>query len=89
MKHLVVNHKVTDYNAWRKEFDKDESVRTKYQVKVESVLRDRKDPNQITVVAGVPDYESADRFIQSPELKQAMSKAGVVGVPEVQLCEDC
>ena len=89
MKHLVVDHQVKDYTSWRKEFDKDDETRKKFNVRIENILRDKNDKNHITVVAGVPDYEAAQRFISSPELKKTMEKAGVIGQPQIQLCEDC
>ncbi len=89
MKHLVVDHQVKDYTSWRKEFDKDDETRKKFNVRIENILRDKNDKNHITVVAGISDYEAAQKFINSPELKMTMEKAGVIGQPQIQLCEDC
>ena len=41
-------------------------------------------PNEITAILGWSDVEKAEAFVESPELKAAMEKAGVTSPPEVR-----
>ena len=41
------------------------------------------DPNSLTLVFEWDSLDNARKYAQSPELKAAMEKAGVVGPPEI------
>jgi len=45
------------------------------------VFRDASDPNSVTVINKWNSLESAQKFAHSPDLKAAMEKAGVEGMP--------
>jgi hypothetical protein len=82
---VVVTHEVKDYAAWRKGFDAHESGRTKAGFKVSGVYADVKNSNVVTIIGEFPGTASAEAFFSSPDLKETMVKAGVVGKPDVKV----
>jgi len=76
---LLMSEKVKDWDAWKKEFDQNK------QVRINSGLIDRglghaiDDNHQVSIVFAVTDMAKAKAFLQSPELKDKMEKAGVEG----------
>jgi len=47
------------------------------------IMRNDDNPNEIVVTLGWSDLDQARQYAASPELKEAMQKAGVTGRPEV------
>jgi hypothetical protein len=82
---VVVTHEVKDYATWRKGFDAHESVRTKAGFKVSGVYADVKNSNVVTIIGEFPGTAAVEAFFSSPDLKETMMKAGVVGKPDVKV----
>ena len=47
-----------------------------------------RDGNAVTILIGFPDAGAAEAFSSDPALKEAMSKAGVVGAPSISYLDD-
>ncbi len=88
MVHVLVRHKVADYNQWKEAFDNHLSVRKRAGETGFRLFHDADDPRNITLLLDWPTVEEARRFMNSDELRNAMTKAGVVGAPEIQYLED-
>ena len=85
MIYVYVRHTVEDHATWRKGFDEHASARKAAGATDEAnVMQTLDNPNEITAILGWSDVEKANAFIQSPELKEAMQKAGVTGPPEIR-----
>jgi quinol monooxygenase YgiN len=82
---VVVTHEVKDYATWRKGYDADQPVRKKAGFKVFGVYTDTKNPNIVTIIGEFPSATAAEAFFTSADLKETMSKAGVVGAPDVKM----
>lgn len=80
---LFVRHEVSDYAAWRKGYDAFDAIRRKMGVVAQSVYRSEDNPNDITVTHDFKTADEAKAFAASPELKEAMEKAGVTSAPQV------
>jgi quinol monooxygenase YgiN len=80
---LFVTHEVADYAAWRTAFDEFQGKAHKMGVTSGAVYRSVENPNEITVTHTFKSAEKAKAFVQSPELKAAMEKAGVKGPPHI------
>jgi quinol monooxygenase YgiN len=80
---MLVHHKVKDYAAWKAVYDSVEDLRAANGELSDTIYRDANDPNSLTVVFGWDSLENAQKYAQSPELKAAMEKAGVLGPPEI------
>jgi hypothetical protein len=82
---MQVTHEVKDYAQWRKAFEEGKDNREKAGIKLASVYTAADNFNMVTVVCEVPNVTVAQAFINDPELKTAMEKAGVISKPEVKI----
>ena len=88
MTYLHVQHNVEDYAKWREGFDNNASARQAGGATDEAyIMRNVDDPNELTVILGWSDLKKAKAFSQSPSLKEAMQKAGVIGPPKIRFLE--
>lgn len=83
---LAVNHDVEDYDRWKAVFD--EHPPAKGGAAFHRVNRNVDSVNNVTVVAGFPTEESARAFVGDSALRDAMQRAGVQGVPRIELYEE-
>jgi quinol monooxygenase YgiN len=88
MASILIRHTVKDYAEWKKLFDSAINLRTSNGELSAQVYRDASDPNMITTINKWNSLANAQKFAHSPELKAAMEKAGVVGVPTVYFLND-
>lgn len=85
MIYVYVHHTIEDYTTWREGFDKHGPTRQAAGATEEVyVMQNVDDPNDITLVLGWSDVDKAKAFTQSPDLQEAMQKAGVTGPPEIR-----
>jgi quinol monooxygenase YgiN len=73
----VVRHRVADFDAWRKVYDGFAPIQAEHGVHAHQVLRSIESPNDVTVTHTFDSREAAREFFAMPELKEAMSNAGV------------
>jgi quinol monooxygenase YgiN len=83
MASMLVQHKVRDFEMWKRVYDSVADLRTSNGELSDQIFRDASDPNKLTIVFNWDSLENAQRYSQSPELKAAMEKAGVEGPPEI------
>ena len=82
----AINHHVADYEAWKAVFD--EFPPSRGRALFHRINRGVDDANNITVVAGFESPEAARAFVENPDLKEAMGRAGVTSAPRVELYEE-
>ena len=82
-----VHHRVRDYAAWREVYDGFADVQKAGGVRAQAVFRSVDDPNDVTVIHDFDDVATAKAFFASPDLRDAMMRAGVEGEPELFLGE--
>ncbi|HXG35130.1 MAG TPA: hypothetical protein VNJ11_17325 [Bryobacteraceae bacterium] len=80
---MLVRHKVADFNAWKRVFDSHAEAQRAAGLRVERVLRNFDDANEVFLLFEVTDVEKARAFITSPLLPQVMRMAGVVDSPDI------
>ncbi len=88
MIHVLVRHKVTDFNRWKESFDSHLKARMHAGELGFHLFQSVDDPRDVTLLLDWDSLEHARRFITSEELRSRMQQAGVVGAPEVQYVED-
>jgi len=88
MAHLLVKHKVEDYNKWKAAFDDHASYRSENGSKGGKVFRNANDPNELFVLLEWDSIQNAQKFAQSDQTKEAMMNAGVVGMPAIYFVEE-
>lgn len=88
MVHVLIRHKVSDYNRWKEAFDSHLNTRKRAGETGFRLFHNTEDPRDITLLLDWGTVEEARKFMNSDELHTAMAKAGVVGAPEIQYLED-
>jgi quinol monooxygenase YgiN len=83
-----IRHRVHDYAAWREVYDGFAEAQKAGGVRAEAVYRSVEDPNDVTVTHDFDDVATARAFFSSPELRDAVMRAGVEGEPTVFLGEE-
>ncbi len=81
----IVRHPVSDYDKWRTVYEEVQPLRDKHGVNAADVLRDPGDANEITVLHWFPTVDQAEAFAADPEVKDAMSRAGVSAAPRIEI----
>jgi hypothetical protein len=81
----ILSHEVKDYNSWKKVFDEDAPNRSKMGVKITGLYKSVDNPKMITIFCEVPSEKAIKDFMANPDLKVAMEKGGVIGMPEVKI----
>ena len=88
MTYVMVMHKVKDFEKWKSIYDEHGEMRKKLGSKGAFAFRNSKDPNEIIVMSQWEDIESANNFVESESLKNAMKKAGVMNKPQVYYLDE-
>jgi len=83
MVHVLVRHKVEDFDKWKAGFEAALEFRKSSGEKSFQVFQDADDPNLVTVLNEWNDLDSAKKFIGSDELKEKMKAVGVLEPPQV------
>ena len=84
MTHLLIRHKVRDYDKWKKHFDAHASERFGHGCLGGTIYRTVSDPNDIAIIFAWSDADGARSFVESSELRQTMRDAGVINPPELR-----
>lgn len=85
---VIVHHTVADFDTWKAGYDGHESTRRSHGCLTADVLRGAEDGNTITVVTTWPTADAARGFASDPTLKDVMSKAGVIGAPDIKILDE-
>ena len=88
MAHFLVHHKVEDYKTWKSVFDAHSSLRSEAGSQGGKIYRSTNNPNELYVLLEWDSLENAHKFAQSDSIKEAMKKAGVVGMPAIYFVEE-
>jgi hypothetical protein len=87
--YVEVTHKVNNFDAWLKVFDKEgPAARAKDGLEDGVLARGIDDPNLVYLVFKITDVAKAKAAISDPARKKIMMEAGVVGKPEIYFGRD-
>lgn len=81
---LTIHHKVKDYTAWLKGYNDHAKARHAAGITNGRIFRSAEDPNDVLILQDVDDVAKARAWLDGDELKAAMTKAGVIGSPNVR-----
>ncbi len=84
---MYVRHKVADFNKWKIVFEEIEPFRKQLGSSGSHVFRNNVNQNEVLVITDWDNKEQGIKFGQSPELKNAMERAGVISAPEISFSE--
>ena len=88
MARMIVKHRVADFGKWKEVFDSMTATRKSHGWTGHEVLRDQNDPNLVTIINKMKTIEGAHAYGASPDLKEAMQRAGVTSAPEISFLND-
>ena len=80
---MIVHHQVADYAKWRVAYDADEPGRTAGGLVNCRVQRSLDNANDVVVTCNMTDIAKARAFASSKKLMDTMTKAGVMGKPQI------
>lgn len=83
MAHLLIKHKVEDFEKWKKGFDDFIETRRASGEKNWQIFRVEDDSNNVFALFEWDGMENAKAFTNKQELREAMQTAGVQGQPEI------
>ena len=88
MNYFMIRHKIENFNKWKPEYDDSLSLRKTAGLKEVFLLHNLDNPNEIVLLFEASDIAKAKKFSTSPELKEKMQKAGVLGPPDIVFLSD-
>jgi quinol monooxygenase YgiN len=88
MTHVLIRHKVSSYEDWKKVFDNFADTRKASGELTYHVLQKDEDKDNLYVMFEWDGEDKARAFLKSPELKEAMQKAGVAEAPEIHFLNE-
>jgi heme-degrading monooxygenase HmoA len=74
---LLVDHRVADFDVWKRSYDGAREWQRTEGVRFHQVLRAPDDPNRVLVTHVFDTRDAAEAFVQSPRLGDVMAEAGV------------
>jgi len=83
----VIQHSVSDFDVWLQAYEGAAAIRAAGGVTEASFHRKAGEPNTLLVLHHFGSIDEAQRFLQDPELKLAMTRGGVIGEPRVEIYE--
>lgn len=83
MVNTLVRITVTNFDEWQRVFEEAADLRAAYGSRGVTVYRNIDRPDEAILLADYEDLDRARQLFQSPEFREAISKAGVIGRPEV------
>ena len=86
--HMHVGFRVQEYERWKAGYDASVEHRKAAGEVSYQVFRSVDDPNVVTVVSVQKSAERVQAFLDSPELKEGMKKAGVIEMGTMLLLEE-
>ena len=87
MAHMLIHHRVADYDAWKPVFDEHEATRRSSGGGDYMLFRSVDDPGEVVIVFEWDSVDNARAFSESDVLREAMQRAGVMGPPTVVYME--
>ena len=85
---LAVHHRVKDFKAWKTVFDEHGPRRAAAGCQGGRMFRPSDDSNDVHLLFDWDSLESARQFAASDDLRAAMSRAGVIGQPDVAFLDE-
>jgi hypothetical protein len=83
MGYLLVRHKVREYHEWKRVFDTHKDAQRDAGLRIEKVMRNLYEPNEVFLLFEVMDLARARGFVSSSEVSDAQTQSGVVDKPDI------
>ncbi len=84
---LLIRHRVTNYAAWKQDFDEQGSTRWSNGCRGGQVFRNTADPSELLILLAWDEPLRARLYSQSDELRESMKKTGGTDDPAMWVLE--
>ena len=88
MAHLLVRHKVENYDNWKAAFDAHAEYRQANGSRGGHLFGNATDSNEVLVLFEWDDIANARQFAESADLREAMTNAGVTDQADIYFLEE-
>ncbi len=88
MPSLLIRHHVADYQTWKAVFDEHGISRRANGSLGGRLFRAAANPGVVLILLEWDDLDRARLFADSDDLREAMTRAGVAGEPDIWFLED-
>ena len=88
MAFVIFRSKVESFAKWKSIYDSNKEFRRNAGLKSDRAFQSKDDPNELVILFEWDSLERAKQFANSPELRERMQQAGVIGKPEVLFLEE-
>jgi len=83
MGYLLVRHKVKEFHEWKRAFDAHKHAQMEAGLRIEKVMRNLYEPNEVFLFFEVMDLAKARGFVSAPEALEAQQESGIVDKPDI------
>ena len=83
MGYLLVRHKVREFHEWKRVFDMHRDAQRHAGLRIEKVMRNLYEPNEVFLFFEVTDLAKARGFVFSPDVPSSLSESGVIDKPDI------
>ena len=83
MTHMLVRHRVADFDQWKPVYEAHQSAREVAGLKELHLWCNYDDPGEVLILFEASDVAKAKELISSADLKKSMQDAGVQGPPDI------
>jgi hypothetical protein len=80
---VAIRHEVSDYTAWKEQFDADAKRRTDAGLQLRGLATSSDNPNMVNIFFATDNIETVKTMLADPGLKKVMEDAGVISEPDV------
>ena len=88
MAYMFVRHSVQDYEVWKSVFDSVSDLRRSSGEESYQILREDNGSDGLVALFQWDNLDNARKYASSPELREAMQRAGVQGKPDILFLEE-
>ncbi len=88
MAHMLIRHRVADFDKWHAEYLDHGPVRIAAGLTDLHLWRNLENPEEVYILFGISDMENAKAFVASEDLKEKMQSAGVLEVPDIVFLDE-
>jgi hypothetical protein len=83
MGYLLVRHKVREFHEWKRVFDRHKDAQRDAGLRVEKVMRNLYEPDEVFLFFEVLDLAKARGFISSADVSAVQAESGVIDKPDI------
>ena len=88
MAHMIIRHKVEDFDGWKPAFEDHRPEREAAGLRDIYLWRNADNPNEVILLLEASDVAKAREFAASSDLKDKIRSAGVQGAPDIVILSE-